>query len=74
MMVVMRSLLKKKKREANYFSTYIEAINGASQDLMEQVKILGIVWECSCGCVLKKFKFFLLKFNMVCIFWIVLMC
>jgi hypothetical protein len=36
MMVVMRSLLKKKKREANYFSTYIEAINGASQDLMEQ--------------------------------------
>jgi len=26
------------------------------------------------GCVSKKFKFFLLKFNMVCMFWIVLMC
>jgi hypothetical protein len=28
-----------------------------------------------CGCVPKKFEiFFLLKFNMVCMFWIVLMC
>jgi hypothetical protein len=35
------------------------------------------VWERGCGCVPKKFEFcflFLLKFNMVCMVWIVLMC
>jgi hypothetical protein len=31
---------------------------------------LGLVWERGCGCVPKKFEivFFLLKFNMVCMF------
>jgi hypothetical protein len=32
------------------------------------------VWERGKNRVLKKFKFFLLKFNMVCTFWIILMC
>jgi hypothetical protein len=34
------------------------------------------VWERGCGCVPKKFEFFffLLKFKMVCMVWIVLMC
>jgi hypothetical protein len=33
------------------------------------------VWERGSTRVLKKFEFFfLLKFNMVCTFWIVLMC
>jgi len=37
---------------------------------------LGNVWERGCGCVLKKFEIFsfLLKFNIVCTFWIVLIC
>jgi len=36
---------------------------------------LGHVWERGCGGVFKKFKFFfLLKFNMICMVWIVLMC
>jgi hypothetical protein len=35
---------------------------------------LGYVWERGCGSVLKNFEiFFLLKFNMVCMFRIVLM-
>jgi hypothetical protein len=32
------------------------------------------VWKCSCGYIFKKFKFFLLKFNIIYIFWIVLIC
>jgi hypothetical protein len=37
--------------------------------------VYRLVWERGCGCVSKKFEFFfLLKFNMVCMFWIVLMC
>jgi hypothetical protein len=42
--------------------------------LAEDQKVgLELVWER--GCVPKKFEFFfLLKFNMVCMFWIVLMC
>jgi hypothetical protein len=37
--------------------------------------VSGNVWERGCGCVPKKFKFFfLLKFNMVFMFWIILMC
>jgi len=36
---------------------------------------LGSVWERGSTRVPKKFEFFvLLKFNMVCTFWIVLMC
>jgi hypothetical protein len=39
---------------------------------------LNLLWErlgTLCGCVPKKFKFFfLIKFNMVCTFWIVLIC
>jgi hypothetical protein len=35
----------------------------------------GNVWKRDCDCVFKNFKlFFLLKFNMVYMFWIVLMC
>jgi hypothetical protein len=32
------------------------------------------VWKRDTNRIFKKFKFFLLKFNMVCMFWIVLMC
>jgi hypothetical protein len=35
---------------------------------------LETVWERDANRVPKKFKFFLLKFNMICIFWIILMC
>ena len=34
----------------------------------------GSVWERDANRVPKKFKFFLLKFNIICMFWIVLMC
>jgi hypothetical protein len=40
---------------------------------LESLAGLGIVWERGCGDIFKKFKIFLLKFNMVCMFWIVLM-
>jgi len=32
------------------------------------------VWKCGLTCIFKKIEFFLLKFNMICMFWIVLMC
>jgi hypothetical protein len=38
------------------------------------MSILEHVWECGVNRVIKKFKFFLLKFNMLCIFWIILIC
>jgi hypothetical protein len=38
------------------------------------ILVVGNVWERGCGCVPKKINFFSLKFNMVCMFWIVLMC
>jgi hypothetical protein len=55
-------------------------IKAPMKTAMEQVHciphlLLEHVWERGCGRVLKKFEFFfLLKFNMVCTFWIVLMC
>jgi len=44
---------------------------------MRKVRIcnLKIVLECGGNRILKKIKFlFLLKFNMFCMFWIILMC
>jgi len=35
---------------------------------LESLAGLGNVWERSCDDVFKKFKFFLLKFNIICMF------
>jgi hypothetical protein len=36
--------------------------------------VLEIFWERGANHVFKKFNFFLLKFNIICMFWIVLIC
>jgi len=50
-------------------------LDGVCDDIQwQKIAFLEHVWKRDYDCVFKKFEFFLLKFNMICIFWIVLMC
>jgi len=56
------------------YLTFLDKNKSAAEGFLVKATSGETFWEHGVNHVFKKFNFFLLKFNMICMFWIILMC